>query len=88
MRWENRETSHPKGPYIINVPHILSDGLKYSLFLFLITRVKENNRLERCILVVVYLNILEGLDQLVQHSVGYLVHLLLGTVPVDHAAVA
>lgn len=54
---------------------------------FFVTWVKEDNGLERRILVVVYLNILEGLDQLVQHSVGHPTDLRFRTVPVDHTAV-
>lgn len=52
-----------------------------------ITWVKEDNCLESRILVVVYLNILEGLDQFVQHSVGYPADLRFRTVPVDHTAI-
>lgn len=51
------------------------------------TWVKEDNCLESRILVVVYLNILEGLDQFVQHSVGYPADLRFRTVPVDHTAI-
>ena len=54
---------------------------------FFITWVKEDNSLECCIFVLVYLNILKGLDQLIKHSVGYLKYLLFRTVPVDHTAI-
>lgn len=54
---------------------------------FIITWVKEDDSLERRILIVVYLNILEGLDQLIQHSVCNPTDLWLRTVPGDHAAV-
>lgn len=55
---------------------------------FFATWVKKDDGLEGRVLVVVDLNVLERLHQLVQHSVGYPADLRLGTVPVDHTAVA
>lgn len=52
------------------------------------TWVEEDNGLECRVLVFVYLNVLEGLNQLVQHSAGDPGELRFRTVPVDHTAVA
>lgn len=54
---------------------------------YFITWVKEDNGLKCCIFVVIYLDILEWLDQFVQHSVGYSGDLWLRAIPVDHAAI-
>lgn len=54
---------------------------------FSITWIKEDNSLERCILVVVYLNILKGLNQLIQHPVSYPTYLCNRTVSVDRTVI-
>lgn len=51
------------------------------------TWVEEDDGLQRCVLVLVYLDVLEGLHQLVQDPVGDPENLRFGAVPVDHAAV-
>lgn len=52
------------------------------------TWVEEDDGLQRRVLVLIDLNVVEGLNQLIQHSVADSAELRLRTVPVDHAAVA
>lgn len=52
------------------------------------TWVEEDDGFECRILIFIYLNVLEGLNQLVQHSAGDPGEFRFRTVPVDHIAVA
>lgn len=69
-----------------NMHAFVANGLCY-FYGSILTWVKEDNSLQSCILIVVYLNILEGLNQLVQDSVGYPENLRFRAVPVYHAAI-
>lgn len=88
------------GPNIEPIPSNGSLGIKESFLTqtihfqeeltenFFATWVEEDDGLECRVLVFVYLNVLEGLNQLVQHSAGDPGELRFGAVPVDHTAVA
>ena len=60
--------------------------IKKKMLIF-ITWVKEDNSLECCILIVIYLNILKRLEQLIQHSIGYPAYLWFRTVSMYHTAI-
>ena len=57
-------------------------------FTFIVTWVEEDDGFERGVLVVIDLNVLEGLNQLVQHAVSHPRELLFRAVPLDHTAAA
>ena len=57
-------------------------------FTFIVTWVEEDDGFERGVLVVINLNVLKGLNQLVQHAVSHASQLWLRPVPLDHTAVA
>ena len=57
-------------------------------YTFIVTWVEEDDGFQRGVLVVIDLNVLEGLNQLVQHAKSHPRELRFQTVPLDHAAVA
>lgn len=69
--------------FFLMFSRLIVSGLIY----FLITWVKEDNCFESCILIVIYLDILERYDQLIQGSVGDPTNLRLRAVPVYDAAI-
>ena len=83
--------------YLAIVLHSMSHNSTYPLwsshtvpqcFTFIVTWVEKDDGFERSVLVVIDLNVLEGLDQLVQHVKGHPGELRFQTVPLDHTAVA